>query len=177
MTAKAKGKNRAVRTPRRKTTDAGKTPVATVAEVMPAPEPVPYDETLLECARTQWQFGDWQRLAQLDQATLQHHPQRPKLALLAAAAHFQLGETNQAHRYLRLAQDWGCSRKLIAQMLISGAHNSLACANLLVGRDGKAAEHFHDAVRLGGVLGDPVLLAQARTASQKGWLKIGESQE
>ena len=27
---------------------------------------VPYDENLLERARTQWQFGDWESLARID---------------------------------------------------------------------------------------------------------------
>jgi len=134
---------------------------------------LPYDdENLLECARTQWQFGDWQRLAQLDQETLQNHPQRAKLALLAAAAHFQLGETNEACHYLRLAQDWECSRKLIAQILISGTHNSLACANLLLEREEKALEHFHHAIKIGGVPGDPILLIDARSQSQRTRLQI-----
>lgn len=142
-------------------------------ELVDEPELVAYDESLLERARTQWQFGDWKRLAQLDQETLQHHPQRAKLALLVAAAYFQLGETNEAHRYLRLAQDWGCNRQLAAQILISGTHNSLACANLLMEREEKGAEHFHHAIRQGGVLGDPVLLTNVRVRSQRVWLKIG----
>lgn len=46
---------------------------------------VRYDESLFEHARTQWQFGDWNSLAQLDPDTLQHHPDHAKLALPAAA--------------------------------------------------------------------------------------------
>ncbi len=45
--------------------------------------PVPYDENLLERARTQWQFGDWASLMKLERDTLQHHPDRAKLALLS----------------------------------------------------------------------------------------------
>ena len=37
---------------------------------------VPYDETLLERSRTQWQFGDWESLTLLARDTLQHHPDR-----------------------------------------------------------------------------------------------------
>lgn len=125
-------------------------------------ELVPYDDTLLECARTQWQFGDWKSLASITQEKLQHHPQRAKLALLAAAGHFQLGNQQEAHRFIRLAEDWGCSRKLVAQMLISGAHHSLGCAAALLGRQPRAVEHFHYAVKLGGIPGDPELLARAR---------------
>ena len=55
----------------------------------PASRLVPYDETLLERARVQWQFGDWDSLAALDRVTLQHHPERGRLALLAAAGYLQ----------------------------------------------------------------------------------------
>lgn len=131
-----------------------------IAEVMP------YDDTLLEYARTQWQFGDWESLASINQEKLQHHPQRAKLALLAAAGHFQLGNQQEAHRFIRLAEDWGCSRKLVAQILISGTHNSLGCAAALIGRQPRALEHFHHAVKLGGNLGEPGLIAQIRAAWQ-----------
>ena len=66
---------------------------------------VPFDENLLERARTQWQFGDWQSLAQLSRDTLQHHPDRAKLALLAAAGRLQTGQDAEARQHIRLAQD------------------------------------------------------------------------
>lgn len=64
------------------------------------PEPcpsglVPFDETLLERARIQWQFGDWENLAKIDRDPLQHHPDRAKLALLAAAGRLQTGNNNE----------------------------------------------------------------------------------
>lgn len=85
---------------------------------------MPYDETLLDRARTQRQFGDWDDLGKLDFQKIQHHPQREKLALRAATVLFQLSDRNESFRYIRLVEDWGCSRQLILQMLISGAHNS-----------------------------------------------------
>lgn len=72
---------------------------------------VAYDEDLLERARTQWQFGDWESLANLQRDTLQHHPDRAKLALLAAAGQQQLGNTEQARQFTRLATQWGASKK------------------------------------------------------------------
>lgn len=127
---------------------------------------VPYDETLLERARTQWQFCDWQSLTKLDSDAIQHHPQRAKLALLAAAGHFQRGDKNAAYRFVRLAQDWGCSRKLVAQMLISGAHNALACAAACLDQPARAAAQLRSAVEIGGVPGDAELLTEARAARQ-----------
>jgi hypothetical protein len=129
-------------------------------------EIVPYDETLLERARTQWQFGDWKSLAGLFFESIQHHPQREKLALLVASGHFQQGNTNEAYRFVRFAKDWGCSQKLIAQMLISGAHNSLGCAVTIVDQKSRAEDHFRNAVQLGGVPGDIGLLSEARAARQ-----------
>ncbi len=121
-----------------------------------------YDEGLLEKARTRWQFGDWDRLTQIEQKELIHHPQREKIALLVASAHFQRGDNDAATRYLRLAQDWGCSRRLIAQMLVSGAHNSLAYAQIMLNRHEKAKRHFFASIKTGGVLGAPELLTEVR---------------
>ena len=62
---------------------------------------VPYDENLLERSRTQWQFGDWASLVKLERDTLQHHPDRAKLALLAAAGHLQQGDNPAARQFTR----------------------------------------------------------------------------
>ena len=127
---------------------------------------VPFDEYLLERSRTQWQFGDWASLANLDRDTLQHHPDRAKLALLAAAGQAQQGDAAQARQYIRLAQDWGCSKKLIAQILISGVHNSLGRAAAAGGQAHTSAQHFQDAIRVGMPNLDSRLLTQARAQQQ-----------
>ena len=127
-------------------------------------EPVPYEESLLENARTQWQFGDWERLAALNLDRIQHHPQRAKLALLAAAGHFQCGGLNDAHRYVRLAQDWGCNPRLIAQVLASGTHQSLADAAKHLDQTDRAHQHTVASVKVCGVPGDHQLLARVRLA-------------
>lgn len=121
-----------------------------------------YDETLLDVCRTRWQFGDWTRLAAIDLEVLLHHPDRSKIALLVASAHFQLDRRHQAHRLLQLALDWGASLKQAVQMLISGTHQSLAEAHLLINHPEPAREHFREAIRNGGVPGDSDLLAEAR---------------
>lgn len=127
---------------------------------------VPYDENLLEKARTQWQFGDWQTLAGLDRDNLQHHPDRAKLALLAAAGQLQMGQEAEAKQYLRLAQDWGCSKKLISQILISGVHNSIGVAAAIGDQQHRATQHFNKAIAIGTPGSDTKLLSQARTAQQ-----------
>ena len=130
-------------------------------------QPVPYDENLLERARTQWQFGDWDSLAKLERDTLQHHPDRAKLALLAAAGRLQTGEAGAAHHYIRLALNWGCSERLLKQILIAGVHNSLARAAVVLGQDHKALDHFNQAIAIGAPGAEGRLLTQARIHEQK----------
>lgn len=138
-------------------------PMASIDAASPL---VPYDENLLDRTRTQWQFGDWHSLASLDRDTLQHHPERAKLVLLAAAGRLQLGQTAEARQYLRLAQDWGCSRQLISQVLISGVHNSIAMAAAVGAQEHRAALHFEKAMRVGSPGSDVQLLTQARAVHQ-----------
>lgn len=127
---------------------------------------VPYDENLLDRARTQWQFGDWHSLARLDRETLQHHPERAKLVLLAAAGRLQIGKSAEARQFIRLAQDWGCGRQLISQVLISGVHNSIAMAAAVSAQEQRAALHFEKAMRVGAPSSDVKLLMKARAVHQ-----------
>jgi len=123
---------------------------------------VAYDENLLERARTQWQFGDWESLATLSRETLQHHPDRAKLALLAAAGHQQQGDMAAARQFTRLAQDWGASKKLISQVLIAGVHNTLGRAAAVNSQQARAVRHFKSAISTANAGGDERLLAHAR---------------
>lgn len=129
-------------------------------------EVVPYDESLLERSRTQWQFGDWDSLVKLNRESLQHHPDRAKLALLAAAGHLQTDHRGPAKQFIRLAQDWGCSRKLIAQILAAGVHNSLGRAATICGQQARALQHFETAIDVGTPGAEKNLLAQARVVEQ-----------
>jgi tetratricopeptide (TPR) repeat protein len=142
-----------------------KHPVA-VIEAQPEQSLVPYDENLLDRARTQWQFGDWQSLAQLDRVTLQHHPDRAKLALLAAAGRLQTGNNAEARQFIRLATDWGISKKLISQILIAGVHNSLGRVAAIGNQPHRALQHFENAITIGTPGSDAKLLTQARSGYQ-----------
>lgn len=135
-------------------------------------ELVAYDENLLERARTQWQFGDWESLVKIERETLQHHPDRAKLALLAAAGHLQQGNSNIARQFTRLAQDWGCSKKLISQILIAGVHNSLGRAAAINGQGQRALQHFENAIAIGAPASELRLLTQARLGEQLGQLSL-----
>ena len=135
---------------------------------------VPYDENLLEHARTQWQFGDWESLIKIERETLQHHPDRAKLALLAAAGHLQQGDNNTARQFTRLAQDWGCSKKLLSQILIAGVHNSLGRASAINGDGQRALQHFESAIAAGVPAGEIRLYTKARFGEQLEQLGLTE---
>ncbi|QQE90051.1 hypothetical protein [Azotobacter chroococcum] len=136
---------------------------------------VPYDENLLERAHTQWQFGDWKSLAAIERTTLEHHPDRARLALLAAAGQLQTGASGEARKLIQLAQKWGCSRRLIGQILIAGVHNNLGRAAASGGQEAYALKHFKSSVAIGSPSGDTRLLTQARVAEQISQLKSPKS--
>ncbi|MDN8011727.1 BNR-4 repeat-containing protein [Burkholderia multivorans] len=137
-----------------------------VVEVEAAQSIVPYDENLLERARTQWQFGDWQSLARLERVTLQHHPERAKLALLAASGRLQLGRAAEARQYVRLARDWGISERHLRQILIAGVYNSLGRAAAAAGNLPRALKHFESSIRIGAPGSEKALLTKARVSQQ-----------
>jgi hypothetical protein len=127
---------------------------------------VAFDENLLERARTQWQFGDWESLTYIHRESLQYHPERARLALLVAAGHGQRGNPEKFQQFILLAQEWGCSRKLISQVLISGVQNSLGLASLAAGQTDRAILFFEQSVQTGMPGADLKLLSDARVRQQ-----------
>jgi hypothetical protein len=125
-----------------------------------------YDNHLFERARTQWQFGDWESLARIERESLNHHPQRASLALLAAAGHQQQGNMDTTREFTRLAKEWGASKKMISQVLIAGVYNTLGKASALCGQQQRALGHFQESLRTAGDGGDVKLLTQARAGWQ-----------
>jgi len=137
-----------------------------------AGEVVPFDETLLERCRVMWQSGNWEGIKELDVETIKHHPDRAKLALLTAAAHQQTGSIEESRSWLRLARDWGCSKQLMSQIMISGVYNTLARASFAAGRTDQAQLQFEEAMRCGAPKGNLAELTQARIATQAPQLQL-----
>jgi alkyl sulfatase BDS1-like metallo-beta-lactamase superfamily hydrolase len=108
---------------------------------------VPYNTQALPAAREQWQRGDWASLASLTLDELQDHPDRAKLALLAAAGHMQLGRNDMGADCLRQAKAWGCSPQLMRQVVIAGVHNTLGKAAALADMPDRADQHFAASLR------------------------------
>lgn len=108
-------------------------------------EPVP-----LGRATTQWLVGDWNTLAQLDDAQVEAHPERDRLSLLVACAHLQRDDRPRAEFHLRRALAWGCDAQLAARLLISGVHNSLGRIAALGDSTAGIEQHFREALALTG---------------------------
>ena len=133
-------------------------------KALPAPERI-HDPLLFETSRLHWQRGNWADLAAIEAETLTHHPERARLALIIAAAHAQLGETRKARAFAQAALDWGCSKAVVAQVLISTAHNGLARLASCLG-DAAADTHFTAALRLVESHGDVGPLSRARQIAE-----------
>lgn len=125
---------------------------------------VAYDENLLGKYRGLWQSGDWESLVTLDIDILEHHPDRAKLALIIASAWLQLNDHSAARRFVKLAGEWGCDKKLIAQLLIAGVHNTLGRAAAINQDENCALEHFQSAVK--GVHGNVKRVGEARALQE-----------
>lgn len=140
--------------------------VTDAVELSPQTHAVPYDEQLLERARNQWLVGDWEGLAGISRDSLQHHPDRARIALLVASGLSQTGEPGQARQFTQLAIDWGCSKRLVSQILISGVHNSIGRASAVAGLGQKALPHFQQALELGAPGATTATMTQVRIAQQ-----------
>lgn len=137
---------------------------------------VPYDENLLEQSRTQWHLGDWASLVNLDRDTLQHHPDRAKLALLAAAGQIQSNNTHAAHQLIRMAQDWGCSKRMVSQVLVAGVYSSLGKAALIAGDQHRAVGHYKTAASLANQKASAGILAEVQIFRETRALEAAEQQ-
>lgn len=126
----------------------------------------PSERYLLERASTQWQFGDWQKLAQLGEDVYRGHPDRAKLALLVAAGNLQLGRDEKARGCIQLAREWGADKRLVAQVLISGVYNSLGRAVAVGKQSRRSLLYFGSAIRLGTPGVDQDLVLRSRVSEQ-----------
>lgn len=122
------------------------------------------DDTLLNNARKHWHFGDWESLASLNENKFLNHPDRAKLALLVATAWQQFNDGVKTRKYVKMARDWGCDKKLIARLLIAGVHNTLGRAAAANNQEKRALTHFYAALM--GVEGDLRLVVHARSVRE-----------
>lgn len=108
-----------------------------------------YDGSDLARAKAHWLFGEWQALAEIDIDRLKQHPDRARLALLAAAARQQIGRHDSAKYSAKMALKWGCSPRLVARVLVASVHNTLGRASALLKDEVRSLRHFRDSVQVG----------------------------
>lgn len=128
--------------------------------------PADVDPHLLETAKIQWQFGDWEALAKLSTEVIQSHPERANLAMLCAAAHQQLGQLTEARQLMRLARGWGASKEQVVRVLAGGVHNVLGRIHALSDNSERAFANFRQALTLEHGMSPPSYLIKARVAAE-----------
>jgi FkbM family methyltransferase len=131
-----------------------------------AVQPPARDDGQLERARVQWQYGDWDSLCRIDINALDGHPDRAKLALLAAAGHLQAGSMADSRAHLRRAVEWGCNKRVVSQVLVASVHNVLGRAASVAGREDKAKLHFEQSIAVANPSTDVKLLGHARSVRE-----------
>lgn len=158
----------ALKTPKRKTPNKPrltKTPISITTDMADErSSSMKVDTGLLDRARMQWQFGDWESLAQLDLASISNDVNRAHLAVLVAGAHQQLDNRASLLNFLRLSKQWGCRKRAISAILVAGVHNTLGRVCALNTENRRALEHFEASVQ--GVSGDARLASQARSVRE-----------
>ena len=125
------------------------------------------DETAwLPRARSAWQLGDWRALVTLGERPLHRHPDRAKLALLAASGHFQLGDNAAVRRLVELALSWGCDKRLVSRVLVSGLHNTLGRAASVLDQPARALTQFTAAMLTASPASPLSAITQSRAGEQ-----------
>ena len=92
--------------------------------------------------RQDWQCADWPALSRWAATALERSADRARMALLVATAHLQLGDMVRAREFLLLAQDWGCDKRLLRQVLVAGLHDTLGRAAAISDDPARALAHF-----------------------------------
>lgn len=125
--------------------------------------PVQQDEDLYAQVRSQWRGAEWGSLIRLDIKKIETHPEKAKLALVVASAWLQQGDNTAARSYLHRALEWGCDKKLAAQILAAGVHNTLGRAAAIAGDQLRMERHFRRAVAGGGCVIERACLGRQHT--------------
>ena len=135
------------------------------------------DGNLLDKAQSDWQRGDWQGLVQLSRYDIEHHTARAQLAILAAVGHFQMGAVDQARHLVRLAEDWGCSKKMLIQALLAGGYNNLGRMATVSGEQTRAIRLFERSLQEGAFDGIHHYPAILRANEQRRHLNLASLQD
>lgn len=104
------------------------------------------NDEVLRGAVEHWLAGNWEHLAKLDNAGLPSTGSRCYLAILAAAGHQHLADSEAETRCVNLAIEWGATKYNVKTILLSGIFNRLGRASVLSEDYVKAVEYFTKAI-------------------------------
>ena len=107
--------------------------------------------SLFEQTQAKWLEGDWKSLSQFSIESIESLPDRARIALFVAAAHHQLDQRAEAHRWSRQALSWGSEKTALIHILIAGIYNSLARHAALQDDKERTLFLFGEAVALPGI--------------------------
>lgn len=116
-------------------------------------------------ARLQWQFGDWERLAQTQVEIAQRKDNRIEFLALKASAQLQLGETKaawQAIEEIPLHK----RKEVVIPLLLSGIFNNIGKIKALLGEGRLAKQCFESAIKIAQPDADMLLTTRARQVEQ-----------
>ncbi|WP_432697895.1 tetratricopeptide repeat protein [Marinobacterium sp. YM272] len=106
-------------------------------------------EPLPPFIQTLWGCGDWPSLVSISLEQAEQLESKAWVAAIIAVAHYQNGTEEKAQAYIKKALEWGMENRVVAQLLTSGAYNSLGRAALLMGNLKAAYGHFQQSVKIG----------------------------
>lgn len=108
----------------------------------------PYNERLYQQAKNRWLIGDWNSLCRININTLINHPERAKIAILAAAGRLQTGNEIKGKELVFLAKQWGLSKTIIVKVLNAGALNNLGKVAAIAGNHELAIKYFDESIKI-----------------------------
>jgi len=104
-----------------------------------------FDEQALNKA---WIQGRWEYLQKLDNADLLIYSNRIYMAILAAAGHQQMENSEGVSRCSRLAIAWGAEEGVLKSYLVAGIQNTLGISCVIQGELINAANRFKDSLKI-----------------------------
>lgn len=105
-------------------------------------------QPVIENIQKLWLEGRWEEIIQLDTKNIENSSQNIELSLFFASAYQHVGQHEFARQWINHAKKLGCSKRILATVLLSDLQNTLACLAALNNRTQEAKTHFTAAVTL-----------------------------
>lgn len=105
-------------------------------------------QSVIENIQNFWLEGRWEEITQLDKRNIESSSQNAELALFFASAYQNISQHEFAREWISHAKKSGCSKSILAKVMLSDLQNTLACLAVLNNRTQEAKTHFTAAISL-----------------------------